>query len=57
MERSTRPVVLDPTGHDIHAEAAQFAERGPATLVELPGEVVAWSITSQDVLQPLLSGL
>jgi cytochrome P450 len=49
------PYVLDPTGRDIQAEGANLAGRGPATLVELPGKVVAWSVTSQDVLRRLLS--
>jgi hypothetical protein len=47
MEGTPHPFVLDPTGHDIHGEAAQLAGHGPATLVELPGEMVAWSIISQ----------
>ncbi|MFE9746740.1 cytochrome P450 [Saccharothrix saharensis] len=31
-----------------------MAARGPATLVELPGQVVAWSVTRQDTLRDLL---
>ncbi|MFT7837892.1 cytochrome P450 [Saccharothrix sp. BKS2] len=31
-----------------------MAARGPATLVELPGKVVAWSVTGQETLRRLL---
>lgn len=49
-----QPVVLDPTGADIHGEAARIREGGPVTLVELPGGVRAWSVTDADVLKKLL---
>jgi cytochrome P450 len=55
LERAAAPIVLDPTGRDIHAESATIAARGPATLVELPGRVVAWSVTSQQLLRELLA--
>jgi 2-hydroxy-5-methyl-1-naphthoate 7-hydroxylase len=55
MPRLTPEFVLDPTGRDIHAEAAQLRKRGPATLVELPGGVVAWSVNGIDILKQLLS--
>jgi cytochrome P450 len=55
MDTPACPYVLDPAGRDIHAEGAELAELGPATLVELPGQVVAWSVTSLDVLRRLLS--
>src|SRR3981081_1055156 len=55
MENQSTPLVLDPTGRDIHGEAAVLRERGAATLVELPGGVVAWSVTRYDVLRRLLS--
>ncbi|ONI91649.1 cytochrome [Actinosynnema sp. ALI-1.44] len=55
MERSAEPVTIDPTGQDIHTEGAKLAQLGQATLVELPGSVVAWSVTSQDALRKLLS--
>ncbi|MGX1804103.1 cytochrome P450 family protein [Nocardia sp. NPDC055321] len=48
------PLVLDPTGRDIQGESARIRARGPVTLVELPGEVRAWSITDQDILHSLL---
>ncbi|MFI6306653.1 cytochrome P450 [Amycolatopsis thailandensis] len=51
----TRPLVLDPNGHDIHAENERLRERGPLTQVELPGGVVAWSVTSYELLRGLLN--
>ncbi|EME62613.1 cytochrome P450 family protein [Amycolatopsis decaplanina] len=51
----TRPLVLDPNGHDIHAENERLRERGPITRVELPGGVVAWSVTGYELLRGLLS--
>jgi cytochrome P450 len=50
-----RPYVLDPTGRDIHAEADYLRALGPATQVELPGGVLAWSINSYEVSKKLLS--
>ncbi|GAA3795781.1 cytochrome P450 [Sphaerisporangium flaviroseum] len=49
------PVALDPTGQDIHAEADRLRAQGPATLVELPGGVQAWSINSYAVIRQLLT--
>jgi cytochrome P450 len=51
----THPLVLDPNGHDIHAETAQLRRHGPIARVELPGGVVAWSVTSYEVLRGLLN--
>ncbi|OXM54563.1 cytochrome P450 family protein [Amycolatopsis alba] len=51
----TRPLLLDPNGHDIHAENERLRERGPIAQVELPGGVVAWSVTSYEVLRGLLN--
>ncbi|MFJ8914457.1 cytochrome P450 [Amycolatopsis sp. NPDC102389] len=51
----TRPLVLDPNGQDIHAENERLREHGPITRVELPGGVVAWSVTSYELLRDLLS--
>lgn len=53
MERC--PVALDTTGQDIHGEAAGLRRQGPATQVELPGGVVAWSLNSHDVIKRVLS--
>ncbi|MEV6278991.1 cytochrome P450 [Nocardia sp. NPDC051832] len=50
----SQPIVLDPTGTDIQGESARIAERGPVTLVELPGGVRAWSVTDADLLKKLL---
>jgi cytochrome P450 len=55
MEPESRPVVIDPSGSDIHGEGARFREHGPATLVELPGQVVAWAVTDQALLKELLT--
>ncbi|GII88950.1 cytochrome P450 [Sphaerisporangium siamense] len=49
------PVALDTTGKDIHAEADRLRAAGPATLVELPGGVQAWSINSHAVIRDLLT--
>jgi cytochrome P450 len=38
-------VVLDPAGTDIHAEAARIRANGPVSQVEIPGGVLAWSVT------------
>ena len=50
-----RPVVLDTSAKDIHAEADRLREMGPAVQVELPGGVVAWSVNSYDVSKQLLT--
>ncbi|MEU4525446.1 cytochrome P450 [Amycolatopsis sp. NPDC024027] len=49
------PVALDTSGRDIHAEAARLREDGPATRVELPGGVLAWSINRHDVMKQVLT--
>ncbi|MFJ2646515.1 cytochrome P450 [Streptomyces sp. NPDC087420] len=45
--------VLDPTARAAHADAAVLRARGPATPVELPGGVRAWSVTRHSVIQKL----
>ncbi|NUS11557.1 MAG: cytochrome P450 [Streptomyces sp.] len=55
MEPQDRPIAIDPSGRDIHGEAARIRERGPATLVELPGQVEAWAVTDQALLKELLT--
>ncbi|MER5794516.1 cytochrome P450 [Streptomyces sp. NPDC001980] len=55
MTEESCPFAIDPTGRDIHAEAALLRERGPATRVELPGGVPAWSVTDQALVKRLLT--
>ncbi|MET7698718.1 cytochrome P450 [Streptomyces sp. NPDC005485] len=50
-----QPLVIDATGRDIHGEAARIRARGPVTLVELPGGVEAWAVSSPDLLKRLLT--
>ncbi|MDX3644163.1 cytochrome P450 [Streptomyces sp. MB09-02B] len=51
------PLVIDPTGRDIHGEAARLRETGPATRVVLPGPptVEAWAVSSPELLKRLLT--
>ncbi|MBE4734454.1 MULTISPECIES: cytochrome P450 family protein [Streptomyces] len=51
------PLVIDPTGRDIHGEAARIRETGPATRVVLPGPPVveAWAVSSPELLKRLLT--
>jgi cytochrome P450 len=49
------PVTLDTTGSDIHAEATALRAQGPATQVQLPGGVVAWSLNRYDVIKSVLT--
>ncbi|MET9697367.1 cytochrome P450 [Streptomyces sp. NPDC006529] len=48
------PYVLDPSGADIHAEAAHLHRRGTATPVALPGGVTAWAISGSEAIRRLL---
>ncbi|WP_128374768.1 cytochrome P450 family protein [Streptomyces cavernae] len=50
-----RAVVIDPSGRDIHGEAARIRDRGPVTLVELPDGVRAWAVSSPHLLKRLLT--
>ncbi|MEV4439173.1 cytochrome P450 [Streptomyces sp. NPDC049577] len=54
MQRSSCPFVLDPTGRDLRGETALLSARGPATLVELPGGVRAWSVTGYELARRLM---
>lgn len=49
------PVVIDPSGRDIHAENARIRGGGPVARVELPGGLLAWSVTGRDVAMQLLT--
>jgi len=49
------PIALDPTGSNIHAEAAALRAQGPATQVELPGGVLVWSLNRHDVIKSVLT--
>lgn len=49
------PLVLDPTASDIRGEVGRMRERGPVTLVELPGGVRAWAINSATALKKALA--
>jgi hypothetical protein len=55
FERDVRPYTLDPTGAHLHKEDARLRQRGPATVVELPGGVVAWSVTSASLVRQLMT--
>ncbi|MEU9443073.1 cytochrome P450 [Streptomyces sp. NPDC048304] len=48
------PYAIDPSGRDIHGEAARLSEQGPLTRVVLPGDVEAWLVTSQETIKKLL---
>ncbi|MFC9125937.1 cytochrome P450 [Streptomyces sp. NPDC057099] len=54
MDQS-HPIVIDPTGRDIHGEATRIRERGPVTPVELPHGVPAWAVSSTPLLKRLLT--
>ncbi|MDF5757511.1 cytochrome P450 [Spongiactinospora sp. TRM90649] len=49
------PVVIDPTGRDLHGEAERIRAQGPAARVELPGGVPAWAVSGQALLRDLLT--
>lgn len=44
---------LDPTGRFLQVDVARLRSSGPAARVELPGGVIAWSVTRYDVLRQL----
>ncbi len=48
------PIVMDCTGQNIQAEAARLRAQGPVARVELPGGVLAWSVTSYDAAKEVL---
>ncbi|MCX5561547.1 cytochrome P450 [Streptomyces sp. NBC_00038] len=49
------PLVIDPTGRDIHGEGVRIRAAGPVARVELPGGVEAWAVSSPELLKKLLT--
>ncbi|MQY07276.1 cytochrome P450 family protein [Actinomadura macrotermitis] len=49
------PFVIDPSGRDLHGDAARLRARGPATRIVLPGGVGAWAVTGPALLRRLLT--
>ncbi|WP_328930747.1 cytochrome P450 (plasmid) [Streptomyces sp. NBC_00190] len=49
------PFAIDPSGRDIHAEAARLRELGPAVRVTLPGGVQGWAVAGHHALRKLLA--
>ncbi|MEE4541312.1 cytochrome P450 [Streptomyces sp. V4-01] len=54
MAEAVCPYALDPQGTDIHAETTRLREQGPIARVELPGNVLAWSVHSYDVAKEMM---
>lgn len=55
MTTYPEPIVLDPTGRDVHAEGARLRAQGPVAQVELPGGVRAWSVVGYDAVRQVLN--
>ncbi len=55
MKAHPEPIILDPTGRDIHAENARLRAQGPVAQVELPGGVRAWSVVGYDTVRAVLN--
>ncbi|MEC4020745.1 cytochrome P450 family protein [Streptomyces sp. H27-D2] len=49
------PFLIDPAARDVQAEATRLRALGPATRVELPSGVEAWSVTDQALVKRLLT--
>ncbi|MFD6756936.1 cytochrome P450 family protein [Micromonospora gifhornensis] len=49
------PVVIDPSGSDVHGEGERIRAAGPVARVELPGQVLAWSVTGYQAARQLLA--
>lgn len=50
---TTNVFSLDPTGSFLQRDTARLRSAGPAARVELPGGVIAWSVTRYDTLRQL----
>ncbi|MCX4785252.1 MULTISPECIES: cytochrome P450 family protein [unclassified Streptomyces] len=48
-------IALDPHGTDHHGEAAKLRELGPVVRVQLPGDVMAWSVTDHALLNEMIA--
>jgi cytochrome P450 len=55
VKAQSEPIVLDPTGRDIHAEGVRLLAQGPVAQVELPGGVQAWSVVGYDAVRTVLN--
>ncbi|MFF3115217.1 cytochrome P450 [Kitasatospora sp. NPDC057904] len=55
MTAHPEPIVLDPTGRDVHAEAERLRAQGPVAQVTLPGDVRAWSVVGYDTVRQVLN--
>ncbi|MFC9945957.1 cytochrome P450 family protein [Streptomyces pratensis] len=49
------PIHLDASGADPHDEIARIREQGPVVQVALPGGILAWSVTSMELLKQLMT--
>ncbi|MEV8536639.1 cytochrome P450 [Streptomyces sp. NPDC051211] len=49
------PIAIDPSGRNVHAEAARLRELGPIVKVVLPGGVPGWAVAGHEALRELLA--
>ncbi|MCC5480869.1 cytochrome P450 [Streptomyces sp. NPDC059680] len=55
MHKLPVPLVLDPSGQDLHGEAAVLRQLGPVAQVVLPGGVKAWSVNRLDLIKQVMT--
>jgi cytochrome P450 len=55
MSNPNRPVVIDPTGRDLHGTGERLRALGRAAQAELPGGVVVWWVTDHALIKQLLT--
>jgi cytochrome P450 len=48
-------IALDPHGTDHHGEAARLRAHGPVVRIQLPGNVMAWSVTEHTLLNDMVA--